>query len=248
MASVAAATSAPDEEGGLVRGSVAVAGGVLAHLILGTMYCWGNFIAYVPPTLLFFDGLPHPGATPDAIQVMPFALLALNLGMPVGAFANKRAGPRVTTLIGCSLMVLGTYAGSFQTRLLPFMLYYSLLAGVGTGMGYSTPMIAGWSWFPGNKGLVSGLILFGFGAGAYIFNKVGTNLALGGLPWGALLRRLASFYAVISLFGSLLITQRPPAPVPVVVDECDVSEENTGGMVPVSPPEVCDVPGAVSTA
>ena len=174
----AKATVAVEKGRGLLRGSIAVTGGVLAHLILGTMYCWGNFLSYAPPSLLFFDGLPHPGVTPDAVQVMPLGLVALNLGMPIGARLNKRYGPRVTTLLGCALMVLGTYMGSFQTRLLPFMGFYSLAAGLGTGMSYSTPMIAGWSWFPESKGLISGLILFGFGAGAFVFNKVGTNLAL----------------------------------------------------------------------
>ena len=233
---------ATEKERGLLRGSIAVTGGVLAHLILGTMYCWGNFLSYAPPSLLFFDGLPHPGVTPDAVQVMPLGLVALNLGMPIGARLNKRYGPRVTTLLGCALMVLGTYMGSFQTRLLPFMGFYSLVAGLGTGMSYSTPMIAGWSWFPESKGLISGLILFGFGAGAFVFNKVGTNLALGGLPWGPMLRKLAAVYALVSLFGSSLIAQKPPAPVLVTPDECDVSDENA--LIPVSPPEVCEVPGA----
>lgn len=239
--------TAADESQSQLKGSITVAGGVLAHLILGTMYCWGNFLAYAPASLLFFDGLPHPGATPDAIQVMPFALVALNLGMPVGAFANKKLGPKATTLIGCGLMVLGTFMGSYQTRLLPFMLCYSLVAGVGTGMSYSTPMIAGWSWFPQSKGLVSGLILFGFGAGAFIFNKVGTGLALGGLPWGPMLRKLSVVYAIISLAGASLIQQKPAPPPaapepPPPPEECDVSIENV--LVPTSSPEVCDAPGA----
>jgi hypothetical protein len=80
-----------------LRGVVAVCGGILAHLILGTMYCWGNFLSYVPSSLLFFDGLPHPGMTPDAIQVMPLALVALNFGLPIGARMNKKIGPRFTT-------------------------------------------------------------------------------------------------------------------------------------------------------
>ncbi len=34
-----------------IKGAVAVLGGVMAHLTLGTMYCWGNFAPYVPPKL-----------------------------------------------------------------------------------------------------------------------------------------------------------------------------------------------------
>lgn len=38
-----------------------VLGGALAHLALGTLYCWGNFQSYVPKHLLFFDGKTRPG-------------------------------------------------------------------------------------------------------------------------------------------------------------------------------------------
>ena len=108
----------------LVRGSIAVGGGVLAHLILGSMYCWGNFLSYMPKKLLFFDGVARAGVTPDAVQVMPLALIGINFGMPIGARLTKVLGPRATTLLGCALMALGTFLGSFQTRLAPFMLWY----------------------------------------------------------------------------------------------------------------------------
>ena len=108
-------------------------------------------MSYAPASLLFFDGLPHMGMTPDAVQVMPFALVALNIGLPIGARLNKAVGPRKTTLMGVVLMIVGTYLGSYQTRLAPFMFFYALLAGLGSGFAYSTPMIAGWSWFPNRK-------------------------------------------------------------------------------------------------
>ena len=161
------------------RGLVCVLGGFMAHLILGTLYCWGNFLSYAPSSLLFFDGLAHPGITPDAVQVMPLALVSLNLGLPIGARLNKSLGPRVTTLIGCFLMVLGTYIGSFQTRLLPFMLSYSVLAGIGTGLGYSTPMLAGWTWFPKRKGLINGATVhscFPFSGGFHFFLSCSCSL------------------------------------------------------------------------
>ena len=44
-------------------GVATVLGGALAHLALGTLYCWGNFQSYVPKHLLFFDGNTRPGAS-----------------------------------------------------------------------------------------------------------------------------------------------------------------------------------------
>ena len=37
--------------------------------------------------------------------------------------------------------------------------------------------MCGWEWFPNNKGLVSGLIIGGFGFGAFIFAFVTTAIA-----------------------------------------------------------------------
>ena len=47
--------------------------------------------------------------------------------------------------------------------------------GTGIGVGYNPPMVAGWSWFPDKKGMVNGIILTGFGAGGFIFNKIGAS-------------------------------------------------------------------------
>lgn len=48
------------------------------------------------------------------------------------------------------------------------------VAGFGTtnAMTYMVPVHHGWLWFPNKPGLVSGLIICGFGFGALIFNNV----------------------------------------------------------------------------
>ena len=249
--SMAAAQSNPFKNPA-VRGPLVVLGALMAHLILGTVYCFGNLISYAPESLRFFSGLPGAaGAVPDAVQVFPFALLSLNMGLPIGARLNKALGPRLTTLIGMTAMVSGVYIGSFQTQLLPFVAFFSVLSGIGIGIGYSTPMQAGWTWFPEKKGLVNGLVLLGFGAGAFIFNKVATGMAGAGTPWAAMLRKLAYIYAAVGLTGAALVKAQPPCdPEEELcdtengIDECEVDDEMTKVETVTSPPEVCDPPGA----
>lgn len=105
---------------------------------------------------------------------------------------------------------------SFATTLPVFMLFYSLFFGVGVGIAYTAPIVAGgwgrcdairptegeggyicmakgrrtnpnpttpsppantgWKWYPDSKGLVSGAVLTGFGAGGFFFNLLGTKL------------------------------------------------------------------------
>ncbi len=43
-------------------------------------------------------------------------------------------------------------------------------------MAYTAPVINGWNWFPNRKGLVTGVIVAGFGSGGFIFNRVGSKL------------------------------------------------------------------------
>ena len=195
----------------LLRGYLSVAGGVCAHIMLGTMYCWGNYLSYVTPELRFFDGVDRPGVTPDAVQVMPIMVLFQALALPLGAKLDKAVGPRATTLLGCLVLIGGTWFSSFQTRLLPFMLTYSICGGAGAGIAYTAPMFAGGTWFPDAKGLINGLTLFGFGSGAFFFNKVATRLAQGGMAWDVMLRRLAGFYALVGVTGSLFVARNPAA-------------------------------------
>lgn len=47
---------------------------------------------------------------------------------------------------------------------------------MGIGLLYWTPIICGWEWFPERKGLISGLIIGGFGFGAFIFGFITTRI------------------------------------------------------------------------
>jgi nitrate/nitrite transporter NarK len=51
-------------------------------------------------------------------------------------------------------------------------LTYGLIGGVGLGMGYVTPVAAVTKWFPDRRGLGSGMVVMGFGLGAFIYNNV----------------------------------------------------------------------------
>lgn len=48
---------------------------------------------------------------------------------------------------------------------------------MGIGISYMCPIIAGWEYFPNNKGLVSGLIVGGYGFGSFIFGFISLAVA-----------------------------------------------------------------------
>ena len=44
--------------------------------------------------------------------------------------------------------------------------------GLGTALAYAPPLSVAMRWFPRQKGLVNGVIVCGFGLGAFVFNQV----------------------------------------------------------------------------
>lgn len=203
-----------------VRGVVAVAGGTMVHMVLGTLYCWGNFIGYAPNYLKYFDKASGP---PDALNMVPLAIVFQTLGLPFGAELNRVVGTRGAAMFGGLTVAFGVFASSFARRLSTFMVFYGVFFGLGIGFAYTAPMTAGWTYFPNRKGLVNGLVLMGFGAGGFIFNLVGSKLVNPeGLspPYPAyvsdnfpmMLRRLGMLYAAIALVGGACVVSKEEPP------------------------------------
>ena len=84
----------------------------------------------------------------------------------------KTPSEQATTALGCGIMALGAFLSSYAPNLATFMFCYSFLFGTGIGLAYTAPMVNGWRWFPDRKGMVSGAVVAGFGAGGFVFNQV----------------------------------------------------------------------------
>ena len=158
-------------------GVLAVLGGAFGHMVLGTLYCWGNFIAYAPEHLRYFDAASaKSGKEADALGVIPLTILFQVCALPLGPLLIKQIGTRWTSLVAGSLIATGVYCASFAKSLKTFLLFYACLFGSGVGLGYTSPLQAGWSWFPGHKGSVNGIVLMGFGFGGAVANLLGSKI------------------------------------------------------------------------
>ena len=204
-----------------LRGPACILGGLMAHLAFGSVYCWGNFQSYSPLNMRFFDGKDHPGAQPDALLAMPCYFLGQCMAMPLGPLVVKAMGARTALLIGAYIMAAGVFLASYAKTLSVFLALYGVMFGAGVGIAYTAPMIAGWAWLPQSKGLVSGAILTGFGAGGFVFSLLGTSLAnpkgldpiAGKFPpeiyaaFPVMLRKLSMIFVALGTVGAMLITE-----------------------------------------
>jgi len=164
--------------------------------------------------------------------------------MPFGPTVVKLIGARKTVLLGSWSAALAVYLASFQESLASFMLFYSAMFGTGVGLAYIAPMIAAWSYMPKSKGIVSGGVLAGFGAGGFFFSIIGSKIvnpgglnAIGGTfsaeiynSFPKMLRMLSFLYAGVSLIGTLLISEPKPVSTTNKKDDVKLMSQSHNGL------------------
>lgn len=95
--------------------------------------------------------------------------------MVIGGTLQRLFGIRLAMITGCCLVTISTLCGYWTVNnYFVICSTYGLIFGLGIGIAYSSPLTAAMKWFPKSRGLVNGLILFGFGFGSLIFNFLQT--------------------------------------------------------------------------
>jgi MFS transporter, OFA family, oxalate/formate antiporter len=145
------------------------AAGVIMQIALGAVYAWSVF--RIPLVKQF-------GWTISQVT-LTFTIAIFALGFAsffAGLWLNRR-GPRVVAMTGGALYGLGVFLASFSAhRLWWLYLSYGLLGGIGLGFGYIVPVAVLVKWFPDRRGLLTGIAVGGFGAGALITAPLATRL------------------------------------------------------------------------
>ena len=148
---------------------VIAAAGVLMQVALGAVYAWSVF--RIPLTRGFGWTIPEVTLT------FTIAIFVLGLAAFGGGLWMRRTGPRTVALTAGALYGLGVFLASFSGgRLWWLYCSYGVIAGVGLGLGYIVPVATLVKWFPDKRGLITGLAVAGFGAGALITAPIATRL------------------------------------------------------------------------
>src|SRR6266852_3817222 len=150
------------------RLSIAVAA-VLMQMALGAVYAWS----------VFRNPLATRFGWSNAEVTLTFTITILVLGFsafPGGLWMHRR-GPRIVAITGGVLYGMGVFLASFADhRLWWLYISYGLMGGIGLGFGYIVPVAVLVKWFPDRRGLITGVAVGGFGAGALVTAPVATRL------------------------------------------------------------------------
>lgn len=148
--------------------------GVLLQLCLGTVYAWSYFQKPLMET--------YGWANSQVAWIFSLAILFLSLGAALGGVQLPKVGPRVLAMTGGALFSAGYLLAALALHIksLPLLyLGYGVIGGTGLGLGYVTPVATVAKWFPDKKGLVTGMVVMGFGFGALLMSKVFAPMLMG---------------------------------------------------------------------
>src|SRR5271167_4544922 len=153
---------------GLQRWGIAAAG-FLLQVSLGAVYAWSVF--RVPLAKRFNWTISEVTLT------FTIAIMVLGFASFFGGLWLKRVGPRVVAMTGGALYGLGVFLASFSNHGLWWLyLTYGVIGGIGLGFAYIVPISVLVKWFPDRRGLMTGIAVGGFGAGALVTAPVATKL------------------------------------------------------------------------
>ena len=150
------------------RWIIAIAG-ICMQIALGAVYAWSVFRT---PLATQFGW-----TIAEVTLTFTISIFVLGVAAFFGGLWLNRKGPRVVAVTGGVLYGLGVFLASFSANKL-WWLYvsYGLIGGLGLGFAYIVPVAVLVKWFPDRRGLIAGIAVGGFGAGALITAPVATYL------------------------------------------------------------------------
>lgn len=186
------------------RGWTVTLAGLGINLALGVLYAW----SVIAKSLTAEWGWSAGAASlPYAIAVGVFALSMVFAGR-----AQDRFGPRLVATLGGGLTGIGMIVASLAgpDSRLPIVLGFGVMAGMGIGLGYAAATPAAVKWFPpARKGLITGLVVSGFGlASVYIAPLTQSLLGTYGI---AMTFRVLGLGFLVATVGLAQLLVNPPA-------------------------------------
>jgi len=178
-----------------------LAAGSLIQTVLGGIYAWSTFVPYLMKDYGLSSG--------QCGFIFGLTILTFTTAMIFAGQLIVKKGPRLTALISAALFMCGYLLASISGgSFVLLLLSLGLITGCGIGFGYVCPLSVVIKWFPDKTGLVTGVTVAGFGAGAVLLSSIADHFLLNGIE----IERFFRWFGVCSgglLFAAALCLSEP---------------------------------------
>jgi OFA family oxalate/formate antiporter-like MFS transporter len=204
------------------------ASAMLIHLSIGSVYAYS---VYQRP-------LQESQGWSIGDVTLGFTVAIFTLGMSTALLGRyvERYGPRVSGTAAAVTFAGGTMLAGVAVEAgshVGFVLTYGVVAGVGLGLGYISPISTLVKWFPDRRGLATGLAVMGFGAGALVTGPVANYLVRAtSIPTTFYVLGVGYFVAMAT--GAAYLEKPPEGWVPAGIDPDAVVETDSHGVIVAS--------------
>ncbi|MCI1902857.1 MAG: MFS transporter [Enterococcaceae bacterium] len=161
--------------------------GVIILLFSGLVYAW-SVIAI--PIKAYFSNWTNAQLSLTFTLCMIFFCIS---GVFSGLLSHK-ISPQKKLLSAAVLFLVGFWISSQAESLPALYLGYGVLAGTASGVAYNTTISTVTALFPDKPGIISGILLMGFGLGSFLIGKIYQRFTLPG----------AGFRRSLLIFGIVL--------------------------------------------
>jgi MFS family permease len=177
------------------------------HLCIGSVYAWSTFNR---PIRALFPNDPAWFSPP--YTTFTAALVLLGLSAAFGGPWVERNGPRKAATAAAFFFGIGLLLGALGLYLRQSLLVFlgmGVIAGIGCGLGYISPVSTLVKWFPDRRGMATGMAVMGFGGGAFLAGYLNAWL-IAQVGVAAAVGLLAIGYFCLMLAGARIIRRPPP--------------------------------------
>lgn len=141
------------------------AAGLGVMLLAGVVYAWS--VLSVPIAAEFPDWTKAKLSLTFTILMSCFCT-----GQVISGFIANLIKPRTGVWIGAALLLGGFLLSSSMQSAALLYLGFGVMCGLGSGIAYISVMNPVVKWYPEKKGLISGVLLMGFGFSSFLIGKV----------------------------------------------------------------------------
>lgn len=140
--------------------------GVVTLLFAGLIYAWSVMSKSIAAS--------RPDWTATQVSLTFTIVMALFCtGGLIAGLLSKKINPKLYIIASGVFFAAGFFIAS-MTGDSPALLYigFGVICGLGAGFAYNTVLSTMSQWFPDKQGLISGILLMGFGLSSFIIGKV----------------------------------------------------------------------------